>query len=176
MGLWPASPELPAPLFITPISRAMHGAGLTAESAPVPVSTVLGTGNLSLYWPIILDEPATLVKAFVMNGATVNGNCDLGIYDRDLNKIVSTGSTAQAGASALQEIDITDVTLDAGVYYLAFAFSSATAAYFFSSTAFVTLNGSNYMAATFPLPATLTRSGTISGVVVCGLSQRSLVA
>lgn len=175
MGLWPVIAQ-PAPLMISTFSRAGHGVPLAGAAAPAPASTVLGVANFGIFWPIQIDDPVRITKAFVMNGATINGNFDIGIYDLGLSRIASTGSVAQSGANALQEVDIADFTLDPGAYHLAFCASSATAAYFFGLSAFMVQVGAHYMASAFPLPATLTRSGTISGVVVCGFSQRSLVA
>jgi hypothetical protein len=164
------------PVMVTTFSRCGQGAVLAAASAPTPVSTVIGAAATVLF-PVDVFEPITLVKAFVMNGATVNGNFDIGIYDANLNKLFSTGSTAQAGASAIQEVDIADFQLDIGAYHLAFALSSTTAAYFAWSTSFSAVAGSNFMtAAAFPLPATFVSAGPTSGTPLFGFSARSLVA
>jgi hypothetical protein len=174
--LWPSSPSPPMPVMVTTFSRCGQGAVLAAASAPTPVSTVIGAAATVLF-PVDVFEPITLVKAFVMNGATVNGNFDIGIYDANLNKLFSTGSTAQAGASAIQEVDIADFQLDIGAYHLAFALSSTTAAYFAWSTSFSAVAGSNFMtAAAFPLPATFVSAGVTSGTPLFGFSTRTLVA
>jgi hypothetical protein len=173
MGLWP-SVGVPSPLLLSSFSRSSGGAALNGMAAPTPTSTVIGAA-ISILYPLYLDEAVALVKAFVMNGATVNGNWDVGVYDRGLKLIVSTGSTVQSGANALQEAAIGPITLDPGAYHLGFALSSTTGAYFAWNSAFTLTGGSNYQA-TFPLPATFVPAGTTSGTVLFGASQRSLVA
>jgi hypothetical protein len=177
MGLWPESPRLPMPQVISTGSRTAHGIVLAGISAPTPISTVIGA-VASLLSPLVVTEPILLVKAFVMNGATVGGNFDIGIYDRNLNKIMSTGSVAQVGANVIQEVDMTDFWLGVGQYHLGFALDSATAAYFAWSTSFALVGGSNFQTSgtPFPLPATFVSSGTTTGVPLIGFSQRSLVA
>ena len=114
---------------------------------------------------------------FVHNGATINGSWDVGIYDQEWKLMVSTGSVTQAGTNAVQEQDITDITIGPGLYYAAFAFSSATAAYFSSTVAGpLAGTGCNFMLSAFPLPATFTSGGLTSAVPLFGFSQRTLVA
>lgn len=175
MGLWPAAPTMPSPLMVTTFSRCGQGAVLAGVAAPTPVSTVIGAAATILF-PLTIEDPITLVKAFVMNGATVVGNFDIGVYDQALTKLFSTGSTAQSGANVLQEVDIADFTLDVGSYHLAFALDSTTATYFAWSTAFAQVAGANFMTTSaFPLPATFTSAGTTSGTPLFGFSARSLV-
>jgi len=55
------------------------------------------------------------------------GNVDVGIYDLSWNRLVSAGSTARSGASALQFADVTDTYLRPGRYYIAASNSGTTA-------------------------------------------------
>jgi hypothetical protein len=87
------------------------------------------SANLAIYLPVEIYRPVTIVKMGVNNGTTVNGNFDLGLYDANGVRLVSSGSTAQSGASALQTVDITDTLLMPGLYYMGMASSSATGTY-----------------------------------------------
>jgi hypothetical protein len=177
MGLWPEAPSRPPPVMLTPVCRASHGVSLAGGNAPAPVSTVIGTGNVALVYEVTLDDAVVLFKAFASNGATVNGSFDIGLYGSDWRLIVSTGSTAQVGASILQEVNITDVVVGPGVYYLAFAFSSATAAYICTSfTGPAGGVGGNLMLTAFPLPATFVSGGFTTVVPRFGFSTRTLAA
>lgn len=123
---WPNN-RFPVLNTITPWSLESLGLTLlrSGYTPDVAISNVPGA-NTALFYPFRIFEPSTAVKMACVNGATVNGNVDLGIYDRELNKIVSTGSTAQAGANAIQVIDITDTLLLPGNYFMAVELSSAT--------------------------------------------------
>lgn len=85
--------------------------------------------NKAMYVPVIVDRIINVQLMAVINGATLNGNLDVGIYDEEKNKIVSSGSTAQTGVSAVQTFNITDTVLNPGLYYLAMATNSNTATY-----------------------------------------------
>lgn len=85
------------------------------------------TQNLAIYIPFFIEFPVTAVKMTWINGATVNGNIDVGIYDQYGSRLVSKGSTAQSGTSALQTADITDTLLNPGNYFMAMCSDSATA-------------------------------------------------
>lgn len=113
--------------------------------------------------PFVVWEPWTVKRLALVNGATVNGNWDIGIYSFDgATKVVSTGSTAQSGASAYQGVNVTATILAPGRYWLAYGTDSAT------QTIFRWVPGSNWTPLTgvkihtvasgsgCPLPATLT--------------------
>lgn len=152
-------------------SRLMFTAG--------PGSAAWGSANRAVYVPIILSQTSTFVKAFWINQATVNGNVDVGLYTEGWSKVASTGSTAQSGTSAVQEVDITDFTVAPGRYYLAFASSSATAT-FLAVTApdanRLPIFGCAQEDSAFALPATATPA-VISHLIVpwFGFSRRTLV-
>lgn len=93
------------------------------------------TANRSLFFPFILQNPVVCKKAYVHNGVTINGNFDVGIYDKAGVRLFSLGSTAQSGADVLQIIDITDFIIGPDLFYLAFSQNSSTGTYFRSQTA-----------------------------------------
>jgi hypothetical protein len=94
--------------------------------APTSTAAIL-TQNLAWYVPFeIHDVPWVAKRMFVYNGATGTGNIDLGIYDSQGNRLVSFGSVAKVASAAIQYVDITDTTLQPGLYFMAFASNSAT--------------------------------------------------
>lgn len=113
--------------------------------------------NIAYYMPIEVTRRVTIYQAVVRNGATVAGNFDVGLYDEWLNRLVSSGSTAQSGTNSSQSVNITDTVLDRGTYYAGFASDSTTATYRIQSSP--GLNGATAQAcgcmsqaSAFPLP------------------------
>lgn len=141
--------------------------------APLVDSAAWPTANLAVYAPIILPELVTGAWLAVYNGAVVSGNFDIGIYAADSEgkpgtKIVSTGSTAQAGTSQWQMVSINKY-LGRGLYFLGVVFDNTTAQV--KRVAALTTDGKGpwlasvfTQAAAFPLPASATPSA--SGVAV----------
>ena len=133
-------------------------------------SATYPTANLAMFFPFRVFNPngIVIVKLVVSNGASILGNIDVGIYDASGTKLVSSGSTAQAGISALQEFDIADTTLGPGVFYLAVAMNNTTGTLTRNSL-FVKQSrmlGCLQMATAFPLPATATFATSTNGYLV----------
>jgi hypothetical protein len=115
--------------------------------------------NRATFVPFSVQSPMTVVKMFTLNGSTINGNVDVGIYDANGVRLVSSGSTAHAGASVIQEFNITDTLLLPGLYYLAIASDSATATFeVWSANGAIlrSLGVVGQQTTGFPLPATAT--------------------
>lgn len=137
-----------------------------------PASAAWPAANDALFMPLVLFRPALVKRLFVANGATAGNNVDMGIYSADGSKIVSIGSTAQAGTSVLQFFDIADTYLSPGQYYLALAFDGTTATIKRISLAVIRLKqmGVMKMASAFALPAAATFATVTSSVFpLCGL-------
>jgi hypothetical protein len=124
MADWPNT-LLPPFSVITPWSLESMGAGGFTKTT-TPVASGVYTQNAAYFYPFRLEVPAVAVKMFLQNGATQNGNVDLGIYDAAFNYKISIGSTAQGVANSFQEFDITDTLLAPGIWWMAFAGNSAT--------------------------------------------------
>ena len=116
--------------------------------------------NKALFIPVLVDKIIIVKAMAVLNGATLNGNVDVGIYDEARNRIVSIGTgVAQAGVSAVQTFNITDTTLTPGLYYLAMATNSNTATYFRANGVIaesLRSCGMQEMATAYALPTTAT--------------------
>lgn len=133
-------------------TRAMTAGG--AQFA----STAWGTANLAIFTPILLPYRYLVRNLFVYNFATVAGNVDIGVYSDDLTAIFTKGSTAMAGASAMQFFSC-DLILDPGCYYIGFVSSSTTAT--FGAAAIGSATRERYMgllqqASALPLPSVIT--------------------
>lgn len=126
---------------------------------------------------VSLTEPVTIDRIRIANGSTVNGNIDVGVYrfnGTNYDRIGSSGSTAQTGASATQEIPLTAPVEVRDGDYLAFVSDSATA--MVRQLVHVSLflvgapmNISLSKASSFPLPATISSpSGTTRTILMVG--------
>jgi hypothetical protein len=138
-------------------SHTAAGVGqvLAAIAIGIPTSIAWPTANLAMFVPVALSEAITVVKMAWMNGATVSGNVDVGIYDAAGNRLVSIGSTAQAGVTNSQVVDVADTLLSAGRYYLGLAMDNITGTMRMSAPdtlGTVKAMGVLQMAAAFPLP------------------------
>ena len=165
----------PLPVISTSSPAALLG-GMnytgTALSATWP------TSNLAIFVPFILTRPYIVTNLFCINGATASGNIDIGIYSEDGTRLVSKGSTAQAGTNTTQNLSVTSTELGAGLFYLALACNNTTATFNRYSTAANTHGayGTAQMASAFALPATATFATTgQSYIPIVGLTGRSVL-
>lgn len=143
-----------------------------------PKSTAWGTASLAILVPVQITSGVTVKQMAWINGATVSGNVDIGIYDSTFNLLVSLGSTAQSGTIAMQVGDIADTALSAGTYYFALASSSATATFYLADYGLGSIHaqgtkemGVVTMASAFPLPATITPAASIGYIPKLVASQ-----
>lgn len=102
------------------LGHALSAMGVIAGTIAWP------TANKAIFVPVTIYDAVTIVKMYVINGNPVSGNIDVGIYDVGGARLVSAGSTAQAGTDVVQEFNITDTTLNPGLYYLACALDNGT--------------------------------------------------
>ena len=140
-------------------SANLHGMTQAVSNAGVGTSTAWPAANLAIFIPFLLDFPFTVAQIYAHNGATASGNIDVGVYAEDSSKLVSAGSTAQAGTSAIQAFNVTDTYLAPGVYYFAVALDNTTATMSSRGSPVATIGqivGFAEMASAFPLPAIAT--------------------
>lgn len=101
---------------------------------PISVSVGITTGqsyasaawpnaNTAIYIPIYIAEAVTVYEAGIGTGATAGGNFDIGIYQMDGTKVVSSGATART-ASAWNVAGLADTELTPGWYYAAMSADS----------------------------------------------------
>ena len=97
------------PLLST-FRRRVH-ATLSAANYP--------SADLIIYCPLRVTEACTVLRVFLVNGSSVSGNVNIGLYSSTGTKLWETGSTAQSGTGQTQFIDIADQNVAAGLYYVA---------------------------------------------------------
>jgi hypothetical protein len=160
---------------ISPYSLGSIGA-VTGNLSSAPASGTWDSANRAVFVPFRVSRPIYVVNMFVFNGLVVSGNLDIGIYTSDGTRLVSIGSTAQAGTSAIQTLDITDTLLGPGLFYMALVFNNTTARVFQQTVVpSGIVCGMAIMNAAFPLPATATFSQSYNYLPVFGLTTRSVV-
>lgn len=112
-------------------SCSQIGEYLLSTNTGSSTGAVWPTANMAFYIPVIVEAPCTAYMMAIMV-TTQAGNVDVGIYNETGTRLVSAGSTATA-AAGIQTFDITDTPLGPGIYYLAMACSSTSAAFFRAS-------------------------------------------
>jgi hypothetical protein len=113
------TPQPVLPLAITPIDFRFCPWN---QSSKAPAIHGWFSAGSAVYMPVYIPGPYPVARVFWYNG-TVTGNCDFGIYDLNNNLLFSIGSTAQAGASAAQYVNV-NWTINTGNYYIAMAHTS----------------------------------------------------
>lgn len=123
MSYAPAGEFDPNAWVLSPWSEESIGLGLRMVGSGGPAATGVAwpSANFALFFPFQIDAPVTVRKAFY-NVVTASGNVDIGIYSFGGIRLVSAGATASV--SGFNLIDIADVLLDQGRYFMALASSS----------------------------------------------------
>lgn len=151
----------------------------TVSASALSTSAVWPSANLAIYVPFRIATPTTIVKMFWYNGVSVGtDSVDVGIYDSQGNQLVHSGSTLTAGASAMQIVDTTDVTLQRGLYYVAMAMSGTTNNVHIATNAGVLYRAAGVynQATAFPLPSLATFVGaTAAGMPFIGMALNTLI-
>lgn len=159
---------------ISPFSPESIGA-LLGGFTRLDATVAWPTANVAHFIPFSVYNRLTIKMMAILNGATLNGNVDVGIYDAGGALLSSIGSTAQAGISVQQVFDITDVTLGPGLYYKAIAFDNNVGTLLTAALPVGDLrwSGMVQMASAFPLPNPATFA-TFAGafVPILAASQR----
>lgn len=112
---------------LSTLSLEMVATQLMALGVAAPASAVWPTANLAIYIPFVLAAPYPVKQVWWLNGATVTGNTDVGVYTPGGARLLSSGSTVGSGVSALQSVTLgTPVLLMPGAYYLGMSCSLGT--------------------------------------------------
>lgn len=109
-------------------SASYHSIGILLERYPTAFSVDFWfSANGAIYIPLNLPNTVLLSHFLVMNGASISGNLDLGLYNVQRQRIVSSGSVAQTGTNALQTISVPPVLIMPGFYWMALAVDNTSA-------------------------------------------------
>lgn len=167
-----------APHLISPMSPESIGPELAAAGAAAASSQTWPTANKAFYVPVYLTIPIVVGRLWVLNGATAGNSWDVGIYTNAGGRIVSTGSTLQAGTSVIQSVAIAATALEKGNYYLAMSMNGTTGTVFRTNPAagLVRAMGCLVQTNAFALPATATAAvADAAHIPIFGLAVRGLV-
>lgn len=121
----------PGPLHITSTGRYAIAGLLQSLVTGTPAlnSATWPTNNLAVYAPIAVPHRFTVGRFLWVNGANLTGSADVGLYSATGSRLMSTGATARAGATAVQYVGVTDQSFPPGHYYLALVGASTTGSY-----------------------------------------------
>ena len=153
--VWPRGLVLPDGLVtISPYS--LESIGAASGSLGSPSSWVWPTADKAIFTPFRISRQILVKNMFLFNGIAVNGNFDIGIYDRTGVRLVSSGSVVQAGVSSLQAVDVADTLIGPGLFYMALVFDNVVATIYASRPGFAQCRamGLATMLNAFILPAT----------------------
>lgn len=130
-------------------------------------TSVWPAANRAIIWPFLLNDWFTFSEAGWENGATVSGHVDIGVYDKNLAKIVTNGGAVQAGTSAFQSVAMTATTLAPDYYWLAMVMDNVTSTLRAAppGATLSRLMGLQQMASAYPLPATITLANPASALL-----------
>jgi len=120
----------------TILPYGLEGIGaVVGESIDAASTTWIGA-QTAIYTPFRIGRSVLIKGFFWLNGATVSGNVDCGIYGSGGTWLVSTGATAQSGTNVIQTVTLgTPYALSAqgSYFYLGIMLTSATGTLFGSS-------------------------------------------
>lgn len=116
-------------LSVGSFSNAFNTVRFVVPSSIYTASRAWATNNVALYMPVHMPAGFTVARFLVANGTNLTGTVDIGLYNIEGTRLLSTGNTARAGASAVQYVDVTNTYFPAGHYYLALVASSTTGTY-----------------------------------------------
>jgi hypothetical protein len=139
-----------------------------------PASAAWPAANRALYIPFSIPFTFPVTALFWGNGSSAASNVDMGIFTRTFSRLVSTGSTAQSGTSAIQSV-AASYTLPPGSYYFGITCSGTTNA-IFANTSMTALAG-RFMgllqeSSALPLPATMTPAQFAATIYpLCGMER-----
>ncbi len=178
---FPASyrPQMP---LIGPWSYEALGEDL-AMSGTNWASQTYASANRAHGYMFCTAEPLLVVKVWWVNGATATtDSADVAVYSEDgATRHVAAGSTAIAGASVVQEVDVTDTLLLPNRYWCVYNQNGVTATPTANNaSAAVVLRGMGWaqFAGAVPLGSSFTPAALTAGTVcpLFGIAFRTQVA
>jgi hypothetical protein len=175
---------MPAPMMpiISTLSKeSLGGPGLISHrNSSSSTSAIGGTANRALFAPVTLEHPYEITRMFWVNGGTVSGTIDIGIYTSSGIRIWSSGVVTQAVINSVQSVSVgaTPIKIMPGLYYFAFSKSNATGTYvrvISGGVAEASLFGVLMQENAHPLPATATFVTTTATAPIMGITNRSFL-
>jgi len=154
-------PGYPFPLNPSRLIPPLHAPfiGPLAGRISARANAAWPTANKAIFVPFRLNELMRISNLSVINGGTVSGNIDGGIYTEDGVRIASSGSVVQTGANSTQNLSIAAFNLPPGNYYLGTAMDNTTGTlgrFAAANVSSLRAIGIKEQASAFPLPSTAT--------------------
>lgn len=158
-------PRLPRAISTFDMRRSPIGS-YRPRTGFVPASNAITwVADQAMFIPLTLDHPYPLTHLWWVNGTSVGGTVEVGIYSAD-GTLIHSESVTTAGASQVQSVALaTPKLLPPGGYYLAITYSAATAALMGASSLSalnLRLFGMLQQSSARPLPATMSGAGTVT--------------
>lgn len=108
----PSIPDFRSGVTVNVASQECLGGDI--EAIDTGFASSVWSANLLIFIPLITAEALLVSQFFWRNGTAVAGNTDVGVYSLDGTvKLGSTGSTLNAGTSAIQLVNVADFYLPA---------------------------------------------------------------
>lgn len=151
-------PSIFAPPHVGPTSPWSAGHAFLLGTA-TPASGAHPTAAMAFFYPISVPIPYLVKRVYWVNGATLAGTVDVGLFSESGVRILSCGATSPTPVNAIQFADVADTMLSPGAYYLALSASLATTTFWrhtMQGAAQAQLLGALQMASAHALPATAT--------------------
>jgi hypothetical protein len=183
---------LAAPMTVVPREPLWSFPGMSIDTFPPTNSAVarFGTGgsimtypsaNTAIYVPIRIRRPTKAVKLWWSCETTGTDNVDIGIYDRNGTRLVSTGAVAKLASSNPLIVNTTDTGLKPGLHYVAVNCAAATATFRAISLSVPNLAAAGVRteavgAVTLPATATWVVNQTLAFLPIAGMMLDPTVA
>lgn len=163
--IWPVKEvSLPASGAVSTLSEHSMVGNMSRVCGQSGASGAWPSANQARFFPVVLETDFVVTDFWSYNGGTASGNRDIGLYDKQRNLLLSTGSVAQSGTSTIQTHNVTDTEYPAGLYFIALAHSDTTGTYFRLTTSSIGMDsaGVRAQASALPLPSSFTPSAITS--------------
>lgn len=133
---------------------------IVAVSPTYSANIAWPSASLAFFMPCLLQTARTVYGFGWLNGSTVSGNVDCGIYSAEGAQRAALGGVAQSGTSVVQTATLgSSVALDPGRYYMAMVADNVTGTFSRISTVgapTLRVTGVAQEASAYPLPSTAT--------------------
>lgn len=127
MADFPTLGYMPSGAVISMTASLCSGIGAHAGGASSTAGGVWPAANRALYQSFTVESTVTAIQMIIIV-VTQSGNLDMGIYDANANRLVSSGSTGVAVAG-VQIVNIADTVLTPGTYFSGMCVDNATASF-----------------------------------------------
>jgi hypothetical protein len=139
------------------------------------------TANLAYYVPVSVRVRVVVRRLWVACGSTGTGTYDLGIYDPDGTRLVSTGSVSKVATTTEIVTDVTDTTVGPGIVYVAFVGASGTDTWSFWDISAPSLAATGVLvevlgSAVLPATATWVMSSALTVYPLAGMELEGTVS